>query len=54
MLGAIKQTLDIACIPLYLFALASDSAVNLRGMIGDSMYVRGFSAGYKEGQKDGI
>lgn len=46
------KAVDIACLPLYLIAVASDSASNLRGIIGDSSYLRGFESGYKQAIRD--
>ena len=46
------KVVDIACLPLYLIAVASDSASNLRGSVGDSSYLRGFESGYKQAVRD--
>lgn len=46
------KAVDIMCLPIYLIALASDSASNLRGIIGDSSYLRGFESGYKQAIRD--
>lgn len=49
-LGA--KLVDIACMPIYLIAIASESANDLRGIIGDRQYVKGFNAGYSAAKED--
>lgn len=46
------KIVDIACMPFYLIAVASDSASNLRGILNDQAYLRGFDSGYKQAIRD--
>lgn len=52
MYRGINKVLDIACLPIYLIAVASDSASNLRGILNDQAYIRGFDSGYKQAIRD--